>query len=69
MSLKRKGLYEEILRRFIDGIVKLVARGHCVRAIVRSYDGMRIRKRNFDSHEDIAAYRTEGLGILRTGSL
>ena len=69
MSLKRKGLYEEILRRFIDGIVKLGARGHYMWAIAPSYDGMRIRRKNFYSPEDIGAYRTEGLGALRTGSL
>ena len=53
----------------MDGIVGLGECGYYMWAIALSYDGMRIRRKNFDSHEDIGTDRTERFGILLTGSL
>lgn len=53
----------------MDGIVKLGECRYCTRAIVLRYDDMQIRRKNFDSHEDIGADRTKRFGVLRPGGL
>jgi hypothetical protein len=50
-----KGLYEDILRRLIDGTVELGERGYSTGAIPLSYGGMHMLRRNFNAREKIGA--------------
>lgn len=67
MSLQRNDLYEEILRRFIDGIMKFGDRRQGAWVLALRYDDRRIDRRCFRTHEDIGADRTEKLMTLLSG--
>jgi hypothetical protein len=64
-----KGLYEDILRRLIDGMVELGECGCSTWAIPLSYGDMHMLRKNFNAYQEIGADRTEGCGGLLTGSL
>ncbi|PKN19979.1 MAG: hypothetical protein CVU71_06340 [Deltaproteobacteria bacterium HGW-Deltaproteobacteria-6] len=68
-ALQRNGLYEEVLRRFIDGIMEFGYHRRYAGVIILRCDDRWIDGRNFCAHEHIGTDRTDGLMTLLTGSI
>ena len=69
MSLQRNGLYEKILRRFIDGIMGFGDRRQGGRGVALCQHAGRIHRKYLCTHEDIGADRTERFMPLLRGRI